>query len=247
MAISRDLQISSGVEDIGEQKEGGDVWGIELAATDTVSSDAVDSWYEACGCGGCCFPADSSVLMADGRRKAIQDVRVGDSVWGATGVNTVYEIVTPILGPRKMLQMADGSLRWSEEHALWTMRDGEQWWGAQNKLEWEREVSIGILGGLNHSESIRQLSRESETYAHEDGWKTLDVVEVPADPRTRLYYLRTDRCHTVIIDGFVVSGGVNDADFDYKAMNWEGLASLRKAVEATARIVENVNLLTETD
>lgn len=218
----------------------GEVWGIQSAEAGAMTDEQLDGWYDACGCGGCCFPANSSVLMADGSWRPIQTVRAGDKIWGATGINSVTEVVTPILGPRKMLQMADGSLRWSEEHALWVSRNGRQWWGAQNKLEWEREVSIGILGGLTNSEPILQLSRVAESYAHTDGWKTLDVVEIPADPRTRLYYLRTDRCHTVIVDGFVVSGGVNDADFDYRAMNWDGLDALKKAVAATASIVDLV-------
>lgn len=218
----------------------GEVWGIQSAEVAAMTDERLDGWYDTCGCGSTCFPADSMVLMADGSQKAIQTVTVGEKVWGATGVNTVVGTESPILGRRRMLQMEGCALRWSEEHAIWTLRDEAQWWGAHDAIEWEREASMGFFGGLNASPAIRQLSPKGETYAHIDGWKTLNVVEIPADPRTRLYYLRTDRCHTVIVDGFVVSGGVNDADFDYRAMNWNGLDALKKAVAATASIVDTV-------
>lgn len=143
---------------------------------------------------------------------------------GLSGVNTVIGIETPVLGERRMLQMSDGSLRWSAEHCLWTLHGGRQWWGSHDEQEIDLEIAQGILGGLTRSAPVRQLARKGETYAHVDGWKTLDVVEVPTTYHTPLYYLRADGCHTAIMDGFVVSAAIDDVDFDYTRVNWRGLA-----------------------
>jgi hypothetical protein len=192
-----------------------------------------------------CFPAGTLILMADGSQKPVEKVRRGDRVWGLSGINNVLGVETPVLGTRTMLQMSDGSLRWSAEHSMWTLRDGDQWWGSQYKEQFDRETARGLLGGLQCSRPIRQMARKGETYAHIDGWKTLDAIEVPAAHNTRLYYVRTDGCHTAIADGFVVGGGLNDQDFDYTRMRWNGLASLRAAVASLQRIARTEGELIE--
>lgn len=180
------------------------------------------------GCTACsCFPAGTLVLTADGSRKPIEKIRRGERVWGLNGINNVIGVESPVLGSRTMLQMSDGSLRWSAEHSLWTLRDGVQWWGTQDKTEAEWEIAQGVFGGLTRSRPLRALARKGETYAHVEGWKTLDAIEVPATQSTRLYYIRTDGCHSAIMDGFVVSAAINDLDFDYTRVNWRGLAAQR--------------------
>jgi hypothetical protein len=190
-----------------------------------------------CDCGGCaCFPAGTLVLMADGSQKPIERVRLGDRVWGLSGINNVVTVETPVLGTRTMLQMSDGSLRYSAEHPLWTLSEGAQWWGTHDNAEAEWEIAQGVFGGLTRSEPLRPLAREGATYAHVDGWKTLGAVEVPASSHTRLYHLDTDGCHTKIVDGFVVSAGIDDADFDYSGVVWRGLQALRAVMQAGRRI-----------
>jgi hypothetical protein len=187
-----------------------------------------------CDCPCSCFPAGTLVLMADGERKPIEKIRRGERVWGLSGVNRVVSVKPTVLGPRALLQMSDGSLRYSAEHPLWTRADGVQGWGSHDRAEAEWEAEQGIFGGLTRSRRLRELSLTRESYAHIEGWKTLGAVEVPATSTTRLYYVRTDGCHTAIMDGFVVSAGLDDADFDYSQVAWEGLEALREAEVAAA-------------
>jgi len=184
-----------------------------------------------CDCGGCsCFPAGTLVLLANGEQKPIERIKRGDQVWGLTGINTVTSVDHHLLGSRKMLQMSDGSLRWSEEHALWMSRNGRQWWGSHNVKVLADEADLGTIDGLTRSPAPHQLQRQGESYAHVEGWKQLDAVEIPATPGTILYDVRTDGCHTAIMDGFVVSTGLSDRDFDYAGITWHGLESLRNAL-----------------
>jgi Hom_end-associated Hint len=183
-----------------------------------------------CGCcGGCaCFPAGTMVLMADGNQKPIEKVRIGDRLWGLAGINRVVTVETPVLATRTMLQMSDGSLRFSAEHPIWTQGDGGQWWGTHDAAEAQWEIDKGVFG-LTHSKPLRELARRGVTYAHIDGWKTLDAIEIPATFYTRLYHIDTDGCRTAIMDGFVVSAGIDDAAFDYARVDWQGLDVLRAA------------------
>jgi hypothetical protein len=176
-----------------------------------------------------CFPAGTRVLMADGASRPIERLRRGDLVWGLSGVNSVVSVQPTVLDRRRMLQLSDGSLRFSAEHPLWTRRERAQWWGTHDLAEAEWEIAHGMFGGLTRSRPLRALQRTAEAYAHVDGWKVLDAVEVPAASSTALYYVQTDGCHTAIMDGFVVSAGVDDADFDYEQVAWRGLEALRNA------------------
>jgi hypothetical protein len=176
------------------------------------------------------------VLMADGSEKPIENIRLGDRVWGLSGVNKVVAVEIPVVGQRTMLQMADGSLRYTAEHPLWTLRAGAQWWGTHDLDEAEWEIAQGVFGGLTRSNPLRVLAHNAETYAHVDGWKTLGTIEIPTSRYTRLYHIDTDGCHTMIVDGFVVSAGVDDRDFDYSSVVWRGLEPLRAGIRSTPRV-----------
>ena len=53
---------------------------------------------------GCCFVAGTSITMADGSYKNIEDVVVGDKLIGKDGViNTVQEYIRPLLGDRTLV------------------------------------------------------------------------------------------------------------------------------------------------
>ncbi len=179
----------------------------------------------------CCFPAGTRVTMADGSHKAIERVAIGDWVMGLTGPVQVYATEAPVLGGRTYLRMEDGSLHWSAEHLFWVQRDGAEYFGSHDKEEHLYEVSLGVLVGLTKRE-VWSLERGIETYAHAEGWKSQRVVVVPAATDLRLYYVKTTGSHTVMVNGYVVSGGVNDTDFDYNPVQWQGLGALLKAQRA---------------
>lgn len=174
-----------------------------------------------------CFPAGSMVTMADGTAKAIETIKVGDQVVGLSGIVEVYGVENPVLGHRTLLRMADRSLRWSAEHAFWVRRGDRQWFGTHDKAEFEREARLGLgsPGLKNSPEDIWTLARSEETYAHASGWKKQRAIVVPARADLPLYYIRTTGCHTLLVDGYVVSGCITDEDFDYTKVDWQGLAA----------------------
>jgi hypothetical protein len=167
-----------------------------------------------------CFPADSQVLMSDGSWKAIQTIQVGDMVMGMSGPTAVTEMDRPLLGQRKILRFADNSLRWSEEHAMWT-RDASQsqWWWSANRKLWLREADIGAIGGLADNQSMRTGDQAVE-WAHIDGWKANQIIEEPPHNfNTRLYLPRTSGS-PIIVNGYVVGAGVNQTGYDYSQLDW---------------------------
>lgn len=178
-----------------------------------------------------CFPADSLVLMGDGSWKLIQHVVVGDMVMGMSGPTPVTEMDRPTLGMRKILRFADNSLRWSEEHAMWTRNaDQSQWWWASNRKMWMREADMGAIGGLTDNQTMR-TGEEAVEWAHLDGWKANEIiVEPPHNINTRLYLPRTDGS-PIIVNGYVVGAGVNQAGYDYTQLDWN-------AVQASLPVVQ---------
>lgn len=169
-----------------------------------------------------CFPAGSTVLMADGQWKAIEMVNVGDWLMGADGdpVQT-HKIDRPLLGSRRMMAMADDSLLWSEEHGMWT-RDsaeaGSEWWWSASPERWRAEVESGDIGGLHDNQSMR--TGEGFDFAHLEGWKSQEVIEASGyGPETQLYLPVTDGV-PIIVNGYVVGAGINEDGYDYKAFRW---------------------------
>jgi hypothetical protein len=178
----------------------------------------------------CCFTADALVLMSDYSWKAIQDINIADLVMGAEGPVKIVEMLTPLLGNRRLLKFADESLTWSEEHALWAKQSDKQWWWSANALMWKDEVASGHIGGLFDNSTLLEGDKNTE-WAHLSGWKheSVEVIE-SADSNTQLYLPKTDGS-PIIINGYLVGAGVNQAAFDYTTINWDRLRnSLNTAI-----------------
>jgi hypothetical protein len=169
-----------------------------------------------------CFPAGSMVMMANGSVKAIELLVAGDMLMGPAGPTAVISMETPMLGSRKLLQFADGHT-WSEEHAHWT-RDSasNQWWWSANADMWRHEVAVGAIGGLIDNSSIR--TGDGHSYAHIDGWKAQQYSVVDASASLQLYTPITDGT-PVIVDGYLVGAGVNQAGYDYTKLDWNAVMS----------------------
>lgn len=171
-------------------------------------------------CALSCFPAGTRVLMADGSQRAIETIEVGEWLMGADGKPVqVQDVDRPILGDRRMMAMEDGSLYWSEEHAMWTAdAAGDQWWWAANPERWRHEASIGHMGGLRDNSTLR--GGDGFAFAHLEGWKAQSVDHAQAfGPDTRLYLPRTNGA-PIIVNGYVVGAGVNQSAFEYEGFDW---------------------------
>lgn len=170
-----------------------------------------------------CFPAGSQVLRPDGSWTPIEQIVPGDVVMGVDGPVAVAEMDRPTLGNRKMLSFQDGSLNWSEEHAMWTRNAAKsEWWWSYNRNMWIKEAVGGHIGGLKNNNTMRTGAQAAE-WAHVSGWKANTVVELPKmDQSTRLYLPRTDGS-PIIVNGYVVGAGVNEAGYDYTKLNWDAV------------------------
>jgi len=172
---------------------------------------------------GTCFVAGSLVLMADMSWKAIEDVSVGEMMYSVDGpVACIRQHVTR-LGNRKMITFDDESLFWSEEHAFWTRLNDKEWWWSYNANQWRWEVEVGMIGGLLDNNSIRNGELLIE-YAHLDGWKLKKskVANGDFNEYTPLYVPITDGA-PIVVNGYLVGAAVNEYNFDYKKIEWNGV------------------------
>ena len=188
-----------------------------------------------------CFPAGSRVLMADGTERAIETIAVGEWLMGADGHPVqVREVDRPRLGERRMMAFADGSQLWSEEHGFWT-RDaaGAEWWWSANPNQWRYEASIGHIGGLRDNASMR--AGDGFEFAHLRGWVQQEVIEAEGyGPATQLYLPRTDGV-PIIVNGYVVGAGVNQAGFEYADFRWApDVVAEAIARQALARVIRGL-------
>jgi hypothetical protein len=178
----------------------------------------------------CCFPADSFVLMDDGKWKKIQDVKAGDVAMGMGKPVMINSVEKPRLGERRMMQFGDKSLAWSEEHAMWTRDNaGSQWWWSANADMWRAEVSVGVMGGLKDNSTMRSGTNVSD-WAHLDGWKANTVTTIPADATTPLYLPRTGGS-PIIVNGYVVGAGVDETGFEYSKLDWDAVRAMLPVVD----------------
>lgn len=172
--------------------------------------------------GASCFPPGSQVLMPDGSWRAIETIRPGDVVMGGNGSPAIVtEMERPFLGNRRLMTFADGSLVWSEEHAMWTRNSsGSQWWWSAGADLWKQEALTNHIGGLFDNNSIRTGNQVSE-WAHTSGWKANTVEEIPNVPPEMQLCLPRTAGIPIIVNGYVVGAGVNQHLFDYATLDWD--------------------------
>ena len=168
---------------------------------------------------GTCFPAGAQVLMADLTTRSIETVAPGDLLWTPVGAQLCLELDTPLLGQRRMLGFEDGSLLWSEEHALWARKNGREWFWSANPKMWQEEVQSGMIGGLRDNSTI--MEGMGYQYAHITGWKSQTVVELDNfRSDTQLYLPRTSGW-PIVVDGYLVGAGVNEFEVNYHNIAWQ--------------------------
>lgn len=166
-----------------------------------------------------CFPAGSKVLMADGSWNLIENIVVGDYVMSPDGPVPVVDVHLPILGNRKLLSFADNSIKWSEEHLFWTKDfDDKQWWWSFNPEAWLHEVESGEVIGLKDNSTLRGPEIPVK-WAHLDGWRSQEIIELESDYWTQLYLPITNGA-PIIVDGYLVTAGANEFKYDYTKIDW---------------------------
>ena len=202
---------------------------VQVTVSDGTNS-ATAAFYWSCtadaGTGGytppdpldTCFPAGAMVTLPDGTTTPIETIKIGDFVMGPTGPTKVLRLGKPLLGSRKLLAFADGH-RWTEDHAHWTKAaDNTQWWWNYNPEMWLSKVTKGTFGGLADNSTMR--TGTGYQYAHVDGWKTNTVLEADSSPDMQMYLPLTNGT-PIIVDGYLVGAGIDQAGYDYTKLNWD--------------------------
>jgi len=173
----------------------------------------------ACDCGSTCFPAGALVLMWDRSWKRIETIIAGELLMGADGKPTpCVEAYVNILGPRRMYVFAEHpEHEWSDEHLHWALKNGKQWWWSASPDQWRYEVYAGFVAGLKDNYSL--LDGEV-FFASLDGFVDRNIVRVDRAPDTKVYLPITDGA-PIIVNGYVVTGGTNQAAYDYDLFAWK--------------------------
>jgi hypothetical protein len=170
----------------------------------------------ACADGGSsCFVAGTSVLMADGSEKCIDDVVAGDCVLGQGGaVNTVTGVACPKLGKRELYSINGGRHFVTAEHPFKTMAG----WKSIDPAATEAENAALEVKRLEVGDALIVTRVRSGVRAAAAGDPAVDPAAQPApgcvaitrlraasaDPDTRLYNLLLDGNHTYHADGYLV-------------------------------------------
>jgi hypothetical protein len=166
-----------------------------------------------CDCGGnTCFLAGTQVFLANGSTKAIEEVRIGNSVIGKNrSINRVIGLWQPKLGNRSMFALNGGRVVTTSDHLLWT-DDG---WAAIDLMAYEarKHQRVNLIGGVQASlsevETVRQLTTSSTLCLFTGEAEPVEHIEEikHLDSDTQLYTLATDGTFSFALgSGIVVDG-----------------------------------------
>jgi hypothetical protein len=144
------------------------------------------------GVGGSCFIAGTLVWMADGSRKKIEDVEIGDKLVGRNSThNKVLEFDHPKLGDRSLYSFGDSAPWVTAEHPFMT------------KGGW-RSIDPAATAEENPELIVKRLVEHDHLLAGMQWVPIGDIVEHEADPDTQLYNFVLSGDHTYYADGFLV-------------------------------------------
>ncbi len=176
-----------------------------------------------------CFLKGALVSLSDKSTIPIEDVKVGDELYGAFGeINTVLALHRPLLGNTKMLNI-NNEHHTSLHHphigldkkfySYDPTRNTNDLYGksypvinAEGKIEYRKleGVSKSHFERLNIGSVVKTI----------DGFKqieSLEVYELPSN--TQMYNLVMSGSHTYCVDGYAVTGWPTESDFNYTT--WE--------------------------
>ena len=174
---------------------------------------------------GPCFLAGAIVTMADGSKKAIEDVRVGDVVLGAFGEhNAVLALHRPLLGKNTMTNInnehhtSSHHPHVSSDKKFYAVKPAvvmSDTYGKSHEVLDENMVPYQrFLAGLNPGRvQVLEVGTELKTVEGSRKVTFLDTYEMAPD--TQLYNLVVDGSHTYHVDGYAVTGWPKEDDLDY--------------------------------
>jgi hypothetical protein len=104
---------------------------------DTSDDDGTGMTYACPGGDGCCFTKGTPISMADGTKKNIEKVKIGDKILGFDfETNEEIEVIVeemqyPIRNEYFVLRLADGTiLNVTDDHPIWVKSESYEGWGS---------------------------------------------------------------------------------------------------------------------
>lgn len=203
-----------------------------------------------CDCGGdcvciCCFPGDALVTVADGSKKRIDEIKIGDVVQGGYGyLNNVQMIHESTLGSAKMY-VINGRHRTTSEHKHLTTEG----WAVIELSTGTAQTRIRMTVDNNgkkewHTNTKLQRTKTLElkvgmTLVTTTGNELITSIEIDESYNSDalVYTLCTDGSHTHIVsENLIVGAWLRDNDFDYN--NWKPIKK-----ETYNEVYNDVNFL----
>lgn len=196
----------------------------------STSYSATTSWstyyVSNCNCDCTCFHADTLVWMADGTKKRIADVKIGDKLMdGYGGISEVLFYDRPTLSGRPMYRI-NGDYMNTADHLTWT----ENGWAVIDKQAYcQHEYGamvecIDADGNVLKKKYVGVRPEKVGEYwvgtrlGYRGGYKKITSIEkIDTFSYDHLVYaLVTNGNRTFMVgDGYVVSGWANDEEVDY--------------------------------
>ena len=173
-----------------------------------------DAYYSAPapdpGTGGisspCCFSPESLVMMADGSKKSIKNIVVGDQVIGSDkNTNIVLKIKTTTLDNRFLKRFAGYNFSCTDDHLLLTDKGWKTW--RPDRLISNNSENAGLLLGENTYTPIDEndiLIFLKDGVRVEIPYADLQVETISENEDFIVYDLTLDGNNTYMVEGFVV-------------------------------------------
>ena len=139
-----------------------------------------------------CFVAGTQVIMADGSRKNIEDVQIGEQVQGINGINNVIAHDHWPLAGRKLIGINGSGPFKTPEHPLMTQDGWKAFDSEVTKVEKPQIAHLMVNGSLQIGDKILMA---------DGSWKEIESLEVfENEPEQTVYNFVLDGDHTYYAD-----------------------------------------------
>ena len=143
-----------------------------------------------------CFVAGTQITMADGSKKNIEDVQIGEKLLGQDGmINTVLEFDHPQLTGRDLIGINGNGKFMTPEHPVFTKNGWRSYSAETFALQFPEESELGV----------EDLEIGDEILREDGSWLTVTSLEVfKGEPEQTVYNFILDGNHTYFADGLLV-------------------------------------------
>ena len=164
--------------------------------------------------------------MADGSRKPIEEVAVGEHVWGLFGMdNEVLGLDRPRLGHRPLWRV-NGDFCNTSDHMMWT---GRRWAVLSHQdyldADYRKPIPVILADGtvvtmIYHGIDPSRVAEVGvgDALHHVDGQRVIESLVAEEHPAMLpVFALVLGGSHSMFVgSGYAVSGWARDDDFDYE-------------------------------